>query len=435
MIEFMGGDGLDSATCCFIAGCCDATDPDFNISTPDRLPVFLENQREVGRSLWDKNDLIADLDIDYVNFDFPAEPFLDQQRTFELQQPIRDAAEAVFNRLNLPVLHALTGRGQHFTWRIRSSSTAFHGVEGFGRLPTHMNQQYRSPHPPQGRIIGQPMAQAFAGLGLIMEYLAHLILAEAEQHSSIPIFPTAVESGTQQRGTEMVSIDISEYGDPLYTRAVCMPFSLYLKPLRDRHILHPKIEPRIADMAMVPTRGRSSSDMLQIMRNLGRAADWAGHVDCRIPDGSAGMARLARHYCNSRLRRFHDYFYSQEHNPPDQWPSTYDRFDTSSLPQDVQKTLAFPNEDLLKPVVIKRLVEVLMDRGWHPRHIAGLMRSKYERDYGWLNEWYVYDAATRADFYARLFSGLASGPCELSCNTDKACCKYPQEPIAAGDPT
>ena len=41
-----------------------------------------------------------------------------------------------------------------------------------------------------------------------------------------------------------------------------------------------------------------------------------------------------------------------------------------------------------------------------PRHIAGLIRSKYERNYGWGNHWYLYDAATRADFYARLFSGL-----------------------------
>jgi hypothetical protein len=47
-----------------------------------------------------------------------------------------------------------------------------------------------------------------------------------------------------------------------------------------------------------------------------------------------------------------------------------------------------------------------MALGWHPRHIAGLIRSKYERDYGWLAEWLIYDAATRADFYTRLFAGL-----------------------------
>ena len=44
--------------------------------------------------------------------------------------------------------------------------------------------------------------------------------------------------------------------------------------------------------------------------------------------------------------------------------------------------------------------------GWHPRHIAGLIRSRYERDFGWAWRWYFYDATLRADFYTRIFSGL-----------------------------
>ena len=40
----------------------------------------------------------------------------------------------------------------------------------------------------------------------------------------------------------------------------------------------------------------------------------------------------------------------------------------------------------------------------HPRHIAGLIRSKYERDYGWGDQWAGFDPATRADFYARTFT-------------------------------
>jgi hypothetical protein len=46
--------------------------------------------------------------------------------------------------------------------------------------------------------------------------------------------------------------------------------------------------------------------------------------------------------------------------------------------------------------------------GWHPRHIAGLIRSKYERDFGWGKYWYIYNAGCRADFYVRIFSGLFS---------------------------
>jgi hypothetical protein len=48
----------------------------------------------------------------------------------------------------------------------------------------------------------------------------------------------------------------------------------------------------------------------------------------------------------------------------------------------------------------------MLSLGWHPRHIAGLIRSKYERDYGWGGKWHRYDATSRADFYTRLFAGL-----------------------------
>jgi hypothetical protein len=77
--------------------------------------------------------------------------------------------------------------------------------------------------------------------------------------------------------------------------------------------------------------------------------------------------------------------------------------------------LTHPNDALLKPVGIRHVVRELMALGWHPRHIAGLIRSKYERDYGWGDSFYHYDAAARADFYTRLFAGLiAAGLDNLS---------------------
>jgi hypothetical protein len=65
-----------------------------------------------------------------------------------------------------------------------------------------------------------------------------------------------------------------------------------------------------------------------------------------------------------------------------------------------------PNDALLRPDFLRQVVAGLLERGWHPRHIAGLIQSKYERDYRWLNLWYVYDAQTRADFHTRVLAGL-----------------------------
>jgi len=64
----------------------------------------------------------------------------------------------------------------------------------------------------------------------------------------------------------------------------------------------------------------------------------------------------------------------------------------------------FPNDLLLKPTGIRNVTECLLERGWHPRHIAGLIRSKFERDYDWGRQWIDYSPAMRADFYVRIFS-------------------------------
>jgi hypothetical protein len=76
------------------------------------------------------------------------------------------------------------------------------------------------------------------------------------------------------------------------------------------------------------------------------------------------------------------------------------------LPPCTRHILEHPNDLLQRPGCIQRVVRVLLAIGWHPRHIAGLIRSKYERDYGWGDQWSGYDPGTRADFYARVFTGL-----------------------------
>jgi hypothetical protein len=73
----------------------------------------------------------------------------------------------------------------------------------------------------------------------------------------------------------------------------------------------------------------------------------------------------------------------------------------------VRHVLEFPNDLLLKPAGIQLVTRWLLAQGWHPRHIAGLIRSKFEDPaFGWGVDWGDYEPATRADFYVRLFSCL-----------------------------
>jgi hypothetical protein len=406
MVEILGGPRLEEATCCYIGRCYDSIRPGFNMRRPGELDLFLDNEWDVARSLWDKQWLVADLDVEYVNFDFPAEPFLDYRRTFSLQEPLFDAASRILTSAGLRPLCAVSGRGYHFMWQVRPGSTAFESLVEMGRVPPALARMYATPQPPEGRSVDLQMGRAFAGLGLLMERLAHRIRAESQARCPIPISLEALAMGPQERGREIVVLDISEYGDPLHTRAVRMPFSIYLKPWQHPDTLTPEIESRVPVMVMVPMDGGDTEQVTAIMRDIGKAAAWAAQVSCLLPDGSFGTEALIAEYQDSDLRGFHDWFYSVEHDPPERWPSTYDRLSFEGLPAVVRYALENPNEALLKPDFLRPLVAALLEQGWHPRHIAGLIRSKYERDFGWLNQWFVYDAGTRADFHVRVLGGM-----------------------------
>ena len=141
--------------------------------------------------------------------------------------------------------------------------------------------------------------------------------------------------------------------------------------------------------------------------------NWRRRSQQRFQTPPTGPGKLLTDYWNSKLAQFHESFYSQEQHPAELWPETYDRLPLEILPACVRVALETPNDLLLRPAYIRRLVRVMLALGWHPRHIAGLICSKYRRDFGW-TQFVNVDPATRADFYTRVFAGLfASGTDDL----------------------
>ncbi len=406
MVEFLGGGSLEDCTCEFISRCDGPMLYNFVPKQPKELGYYLDNELDVARSLWDRESLVAHLDIEYVNFDFPAEPYLDPKRTFEMQEPVVASLEGMFSEYGLSPLHFLSGRGHHFVWRMARHSNVIDRLGEFGRVPPHLQALYDAPHGPGKEKVDVRLGKAFSGLGMVMEYLAHRVQAEAAGGSRVPVMLSAVAVGPQERGREIISLDITEYGDPLHTRMIRIPFSIYLKPWEQWGVLNAQIEWQVPAMFLVPFDGMSLREGIEIMRSGERAAERAEGTSVVIVEQSAAMERMVEDYRRSPLAAFHDWFYSQEHEPKELWSQTYDTAPLWRLPSCVRHILEHPNELLLKPAGIRQVVVVLMALGWHPRHIAGLIRSKYERDYGWLAEWLIYDAATRADFYTRLFAGL-----------------------------
>lgn len=406
LIEFCGADHLEQATAIYLTHSDGCAYDRRELRPPIELDWFLERHLDIARSLADTESLLLHLDLEYVNFDAPAAAFANPQRAFDLQEPVVREIEALLLGWGIRPLHLITGQGHHFVWRIRRSSEVARRITALSPAPELVPRCLEHLPPLLTGHLDTAAQEAFAALALLAEFVAQEIKRRAAPHCPLPVEITAVHVGpcaTRQR--EMISIDISEYGDPLHTRMIRMPFTAYLKPsarklTQSAGIARPALR-------AIPLHEMDCRQALQVRRSDLKTAELARRACVRIPLQEEGTTHLLEQYLASRLRRFHEYYYSARHDPRHLWPQTYDRTPLETLPGCVRRLLEQPNDLLLKPAGMQLVTRCLLADGWHPRHIAGLIRSKFENPaYGWGINWSDYEAGTRADFYTRLFAGL-----------------------------
>ena len=135
---------------------------------------------------------------------------------------------------------------------------------------------------------------------------------------------------------------------------------------------------------VIPLQGIEWREGISAMRDPQLTAELAAHANTTIPDATRGTGKVLDDYRKSNLAKFHEWFYSQEQHPAELWPETYDRQPLEILPACARVALETPNDLLLRPAFIRRLVRVMLALGWHPRHIAGLICSKYRARF-WLD--------------------------------------------------
>ncbi|MBN8422132.1 MAG: hypothetical protein J0L73_24670 [Verrucomicrobia bacterium] len=408
LTEFLGGESLDHATAVFLTHTDGCPFDRRELHPAAELDWFLDRDLDIARSLADSESCLLHLDVEYVNFDSPAAAFVDPGRCFALQEPVIQVIESLLLEWGIRPLHLITGQGHHFVWRIRRSSDVAARIAALNPAPELTGPcMERLPPILTGGILPEDQA-AFAAIALLIEFVAHNIKEKSVAISSLPVEITAVHVGpsaTRQR--EMISIDISEYGDPLHTRTVRMPFTNYRKPWVSGLVSTLHLENEIPPIRSLPLHEMDVRQALEVRQVDAEVIALARRACVRIPLEEAGTTRLLDHYLASRLRRFHEFYYSSQHDPKTLWPQTYARTPLDSLPHCVRHLLEFPNDLLLKPAGIQLVTRCLLAQGWHPRHIAGLIRSKFEDpSHGWGIDWNDYEAGTRADFYTRLFACL-----------------------------
>lgn len=407
LIEFLGGDTLDQATAAYITQSDGCQFDRGHLRTPLELDHFLTSELDIARSLADSASLLLHLDVEYVNFDSPAEAFLDPWRTFDLQEPVVRVIETLLLQWGIRPLHLITGQGHHFVWRIARTSVLAGRLSMLCPALELLDSCQERVPPDLRKVIDWESQSSFGALSLIMEYLGHRVKNASAPLSEFPVEITAAHVGpskTKQR--EIISIDISEYGDPLHTRMVRMPFTHYLKPWVNGFATAHRLQSSVPTFRSIPLHEidiRQAIKMRQVDEDV---RDLARRACVRIPEQEKGTACLLEEYLGSPLRRFHESFYSDQHDAKERWHATYDRTPLEALPPCVRHVLVWPNDLLLKPAGIQLVTRCLLASKWHPRHIAGFIRSKFENPaFNWGVNWGDYVPAIRADFYTRLFAG------------------------------
>lgn len=407
LLEFIGGDSLQHGSAAYLTNADGCPFDIRKLRPPTELDWLLERDMDIARSLADAESCLLHLDVEYVNFDSPAAAFTDPWRAFELQEPVVKAIEKLLLGWGIQPLHLITGQGHHFVWRIRRTCEVAAKIRALCPAPelTELCMQ-RIPPILAGQIQADEQ-EAFSALALLMEFIAHRVKTLAAANTQVPIQFTAVHVGpgaTAQR--EIISIDVSEYGDPLYTRMIRMPFTYYLKPWVTGLAKSLGVDGEIPAFCSVPLYEMDFRQAIKVRQVEREVLDLAQRACVRIPLQEEGTDSLLEEYLASRLRRFHEHYYSTCHDDRERWSKTYDRTPLTTLPHCVRRLLECPNDLLLKPAGIQLVTRVMLAQNWHPRHIAGLIRSKFENPaFGWGINWNDYEAATRADFYTRLFAG------------------------------
>ena len=408
LVEFLGGDTLEHATAVYLTHSDGCQFQRSEIHRPGDLQWFLDRGLDIARSLADQESVLLHLDMEYVNFDAPGEAYLHPARTFDLQEPVVRVIEQLLSGWGIRPLHMITGQGHHFVWRVRANSDPARQMIALNPAPELVDVCMDRIAEEWRPGVSRSAQEAFAGVALVVEFLAHQIKWRAAPGAELPVEITAVHVGpclTPQR--EMISIDISEYGDPLHTRMIRMPFTNYLKPWVTGLAKELGVEAEIPRFRTIPLHDMDVRQAIQVRRGRKDVVALAKRATSAVPLQEEGTARLIAAYLASPLNRFHRDFYASRHDPRERWEQTYGQTPLAGLPPCVRNILAWPNDRLLKPAGIQLVTRCLLAAGWQPRHIAGLIRSKFENpSFQWSVGWQDYEPGTRADFYVRLFSGL-----------------------------
>jgi len=360
------------------------------VAVGGELAPLLADGADVCRSLADRRGALIQLDVDYVNPVDPAEAYRDPELCFRRLEPVYRAVRAAFADAGVAPLDLMTGRGYHFTARAVRGSRLHRQLMSIGGVAPALRARYQEKASERRAV---SMGAAHAGAGRLVEALAHDVMSSVE--AEVPV--TLADVPPPGLGP-FICLDLSAYGDPVSSRHARAAFSSHQKASVTGFVGGPPF------VIAVPRGDRPVPSLLAIRSDPAAAARLAGDIVAAIPDVT-DAPRWLRSYADSVLAWFHRGFDEEPPMGTRAAADLYARIPRAELPLCVRQSLEKPNPTLLVPTALRAVALVLWSRGWHPRHVADLVRSRYEADHAWGDLWTRYEPSARADFYVRLFAG------------------------------
>ena len=374
-----------------------------------RLDDLIELGLDLFRSVWDHEGTLAILDIEYFNLDSLASLYADQVKYFEMMEPTYRAITNLFNDYGIAHLNNTTPSGYHFESKIPFSTKTHKKLEEIGHLESTLKTQYTSL--PEGdrkckNRMTSHAARGYSAVGRLMEFLCHRIIEDTREYSKLPVTIADTAPGKGKFRREGMSLDITQYADNLNMRSIRLAFSSHQKQKVYVNRIGMDLARSSPIYACVPRNDLSIKELYNIRKNLDSAREYAKKVGTRIPKASRGWLKLLDDYRASPLFEFHTEFDSVHHDLRERWGITYLKLDLWRVPACVAMPLMNANPWLLIPTNLQTICRVFYAMGWHPKHIAGMIRAYYSQGPYWPLDWRKYNTETKANFWARVYCGM-----------------------------
>ncbi|MFH0947454.1 MAG: hypothetical protein V1833_00435 [Elusimicrobiota bacterium] len=369
------------------------------------LHSMMERGLDIFCSILGYEGTLMSLDMEYYNPKCPGEIYIDADNVYKNKiEPIREIVKSVYRDLGIKYLEVITGQGYHYhsLWPFKNEHWQ---LEKIGQLEWTLEQQYIN----RRSRYGHPSLPIYKGLGhsgafRLLQFVSLEIMRRAFElrEKNKKIIPVQF-CDIAMLPPEGVSLDLTIYSDPIYMRVIRVPFSTHQKHKVKRREIGEDVSDHIPVQITLPTGDISIDDILKMRRHFRWASDYAkdSKSSCVIPDGSAGWLNVLSKYKDSKLCEFHRKFGAVSYEKESDWQKTYYALNLNELPPCVTHSITEPEPHLKKPTNIRKIVAILLKKGWDYKHIAGFLysHSKGLSDFSFNK----YNAETRANFFVQLY--------------------------------